>query len=441
MKWAIFLSALVAGVPFLVVLMHLRRWAVHAVMALFFVLLMNDLNGFLSINLISHEWYRGSSRGMEVTALDLIGLALALHVVLHRPRGFRRQWLSWEGGLLGLYLSAGLISMVASMVPLYSWFGLWKMGRGVLIFAVFSQLIDREERVRFLLLIFGFMCLYQAPVVLYQKYLLGIYRAAGTLPHMNTLAMLNNMLIMPVFAAFLLDRGRPRPLYLLFIVAAMFNLVATLSRGAMVSMAGGFALSLLFLRLRHLEPRRIGFAVLLLCGIVAGAFKASDTIVDRFLNAPKESAETRISLNLAAMQMADTRVLGVGLNNFSHAIANTRFGRLAPEDDYGVAHHIYWLTAAELGYAGLFLFVALIGVVQLRAARLGLTSAVPLLKALGIGLFAAMIALHLQGLLEWILRQTNVWFLFCAQAGSLVAATRLSASMATPAPSAGGRSP
>jgi hypothetical protein len=45
----------------------------------------------------------------------------------------------------------------------------------------------------------------------------------------------------------------------------------------------------------------------------------------------------------------------------------------------------------------------------------------PVIKAFCAGIFCGFLALHLQGFLEWILRQTPVWFLFCAMSGLLVA--------------------
>ena len=57
--------------------------------------------------------------------------------------------------------------------------------------------------------------------------------------------------------------------------------------------------------------------------------KAWDTISERFITAPKESAETRIMLAQAAVKMANDKALGIGLNNFGLKINaypyNSRF--------------------------------------------------------------------------------------------------------------------
>ncbi|MDD3472248.1 MAG: hypothetical protein PHS86_05665, partial [Syntrophaceae bacterium] len=46
-------------------------------------------------------------------------------------------------------------------------------------------------------------------------------------------------------------------------------------------------------------------------------------------------------------------------------------------------------------------------------------------QAILLGLFVGFSTLHLQGFLEWIFRQTQVFYLFCALSGLLVATGRI----------------
>ena len=257
MKWLILGIALPLGVPALVILMRLHSVVVRGVICAFFFVLVNDLSGFFSINLISFEDYRGSSRGMEITALDLIALALLIHALTHRPLEFRRKWIAWDGWLFLLYGFVGALSVAVAYVPLYAWFGLWKLLRGILVYFVFTQLIDRRERLQDLLTVYGLLCCYQWVFVLHQKYVLGVYRCTGTLPHMNTLAMMMNLCMLPVFAKLMLVGNKPKFGHLFCVGAGVFNVLTTLSRGALVSMIASMGLCMTFMRPRHLTSRRV----------------------------------------------------------------------------------------------------------------------------------------------------------------------------------------
>lgn len=430
MKWVVFLGALFVGVPALWVALRSReRWTQLGILG-FFLVLANDLNQRLSVNVISREWYRGSARGVEITAVDLIALALLLLILSRRPQGFSRRWFTLEGATLALYALMAALSTAAAQVPEYALFGLWKILRGLAIYVIFSQLIDRRSRVEALITAFALIPLWQLPFVLQQKYILGMFRVMGTLPHMNTLAMLLNLTALPVLACLLTLGRRPAAWHLVAIGAAVFEVLATGSRGGMATLAGGMALCALFIRPRHLSRPRLQLLGVMAAGGLTLMALSLDTVIERFETAPEQSKQTRLDLNDCARLMARDFPLGVGLNNYSHMVGHTPYGDPAPDlpgggKDDAVAHHIYLLTAAELGWVGLGSFILMIGAFSLLALRLALRARDPLYRAMGIGLGSGMAALHLQGLLEWVLRQTNVWFLFCAICGTLTAVIRL----------------
>lgn len=429
-KWTVFISALLIGSPLVAYLMTRGELFQRLILIAFLVLLMNDLNGGLSINVVSYEWYRGSSRGLEITALDLISLGLFLHYLRLLGPLFLKPLITPLGLLLLFYVSSNFISTFLAVMPEYAVFGFWKILRGLLTFLLFYHFTDSVERCSFLIYCFAFMCLYQLPVVLKQKYLMGIYRVTGTLPHMNSLAQLMNLLSLPCLSASLYLGKLSHPVFLIASGAAAFTVISTASRGALVCLIGCGALVFLNFRPRFLKLRQIAYLFLIVSAVIIGGWKASDTIIHRFNNAPKESKQTRVDLNVCARKMADDFLFGVGLNNYSHMIGQTSYGDDAPNHpeggkDDGVAHHIYWLLAAELGYPGLAIFIMLIFGIQLRTLQLAVQARNNHLLALGVGVFAGMMSLHLQGFLEWILRQTNVWFLFCAQMGMVEAALRI----------------
>lgn len=410
-------------------IMRQREAYVRAGIMLFFFTLVYEV----SVNFFSMEWYRGSSRGFEVVASDIILLGLAIYVSGSPPRGsLVSKSLCREKVFLWMYALVGLISCVTAFVPIYAAFGFWKLMRGVLVFHVFYKLIDRRERVEWLLIVYGAMVLYQVPWVVLQKYGMGIYRATGTLPHMNTLAMLNNALMVPLFGVLFLEEERPPRKWILFVVAgAVFNVLSTASRGALVSMLMAMTGVMFFLRPRLLNTARSSILIFGFVGAIIVALQAMDTIIERFNEAPAESEETRDGFNICAAWLARDFMFGCGLNNYSHAIGKTRYGEAAPDlpndggKDDGVAHHIYWLTASEMGWIGLVVFVAFLGVIQLRCLTLGFASKDRLYGALGVGAFGGLMALHLQGFLEWVLRQTLIWYVFLSQAALLAAMARM----------------
>ncbi len=431
-KWVAFISAIFVGIPVMVVFLRQSERNVKLFMALFFITALNDLDGKFNINIISYENYRGWSRGMEITALDLMCVAFMIFLAIKPSENFRAKLLRPESWGFILYCFAAFCSIAYALEPLYAFFGWWKILRGIFIFFLFSRLIDRESRLQHLFLVFGLMCLYQFPVVLVQKYVWHIYRATGTLPHMNTLAMSMNLLSLPIFASFLLSEGKPKKWYTLVVAAAVFNVVSTLSRGALVSMIIGMVVCLLFLRPRHLaSPARVGLVALMGVAAIFGGIKVAGTLTQRFLEAPPESEQTRKDFNACAHDIINERPIGVGINNYSYAIGKTHFGEKAPlnaeriDRDDGVAHHIYLLTGSEIGIHGLIAFFLMIGGILYRCLWLIRKSRNNLVTVYAIGILAGMITLHVQGVLEWVFLQTNIWFIFCALSGTVVALGRL----------------
>jgi O-antigen ligase len=204
-----------------------------------------------------------------------------------------------------------------------------------------------------------------------------------------------------------------------------------------------------------------GALLALVLGIAAGP-----TVARRFRSAPKESEMTRVYFNAAAKRMAADHVLGVGLNLFSWAIESTDYyWDVYPDhaddrnrDEFreskegasrlGTAHHIYYLFAGETGWASMAVFILLILRFSWRTLTAYLHQRDPVLRACLLGLLAGTTCVHLQGVLEWAMRQTQLLFLYSLACGLVVAIARLrpaaadrggpSASAAAPDAPAGG---
>jgi hypothetical protein len=386
---------LVAGAAF--VGRHVRthprqqRWLAAALGFLPFLL--------LSLNVASHETYRGSSRGFEVTLLDLAAWALLIAL----PRSER------VSKTRTLYLAVCLASISVAAMPLYATFGVWKVLRMYLVAAAaYRATVAGWGPALLQGVVVGQV--YAFGLALEQRYLLGLHQVSGPFAHQNGLAQAS-ILVYAVCLSVLLGR-QPNRWALVGTLAASASVVMTLSRGGMAMLILCSLLIFAFAAFRHRNPRLVRVAVLGMLAGVAVWLKAGDTIVDRFLDAPDASAEARHHFeDMAAMMVDDYPVLGVGMNNYSYANEFAGYADAADVPDIdrgGVAHHVFWLTLAELGYVGLVAFVLVYLVPVLRSLRAtlaaGRSARGDVLQGMALGVAAILV----QGTLEYTLRLTMV---------------------------------
>jgi hypothetical protein len=161
--------------------------------------------------------------------------------------------------------------------------------------------------------------------------------------------------------------------------------------------------------------------IFLILAMLVGTLFVIDTVIYRFLNAPESSEQARNEFEVAAIMMADDYSIGVGLNQYSEVLTmqdkyREHFAAMKYEEEGGVAHHIYLLTAAEMGWFGMYFFIAIIGLLTGTMIISGFpmrTLEQRLLMALAIGFFV----LFAIGLYEWVLRQSPVLYQFTIAAG------------------------
>ena len=157
---------------------------------------------------------------------------------------------------------------------------------------------------------------------------------------------------------------------------------------------------------------------------------ADAAIIERFETAPEGAEASRHQANDAAYAMAQDTFFGVGLNNYSHVINETGYARFIPlESDRGIVHNVFWLHASEMGWAGLVVFLLMIGNFFLMGLRYMLRRKDDITSWMAIGIFAGMTTLWVQSLLEWAFRQTYLTVEFFLMAGFLAALPRLERSM------------
>lgn len=400
------------------------RWAERLLVAGAFF----STSYLIDINILSMEWYRGDTKGFEFGVTDWMIIALMI-VMARSPRwsSKRPEVLPPNSVLMSSYFLIALASMIVAYVPVYSAFGASKILRAMAVYWVAYNYLRSEEDLRFFLYILAAIVAFEFLLVLQQR-ASGIYRAPGTTPHSNTLAVYINMMNMIFFSFILSDRERGIQRYIFWACFGMGSLIvlATFSRGAlgvMVLCYGLVVMLSLFDRSRAQKYQVVG---LLFLAAIPVVIKVAPAIIERFETAPEGSEISRYQANDAALAMAGESILGVGLNNYSHVINNTGYSLFIPlESDRGIVHNIYLLHASEMGWIGLAVFLLMIGNFLWIAVRIILRREDDVISHMAIGVLAAMTALWLQSWLEWLFRQTYITVQFYMLAGFLAALPRL----------------
>jgi len=421
MKYALFAAVCALGVPLVAwAAWASAKWRGHLVSALLVSAALGDL---ASINFLSMETYRGPDRGFEVTLTDLLALGLAVALAARFPT--RLRWWPTGSTLLWLLFAVAAASVAWAPVPMYGGFALFKLARAYVVFWVVANAVHTGTPTlaawRGLALMAGLV----AVVAMKQKYLDGIYRVPGPFDHSNTIPLYANLVMPVLFVWSVADRGLSRAEAALGTLAAlglMAAVIATFSRAGTALAALGLLAALVLVNRGRPTLRVRAVSALVVIGALAGGVMAADSLLARARSAPESSEEARHEFNEAADLMLRDHPLGIGLNNFSHVLTvedryRDHITVMANEEQAGVAHHIYRLTAAELGYPGLLLFVAMLAQFAWVALSAGWrrrrTPDGRALLALGIG----MLTLHAAGLLEWGFRITPVTYQFAIVAG------------------------
>lgn len=387
--------------------------------------------------------YRGVDRGFGVTVPDLLFFGFFLWIILGGSKD-KIIWWPYNTILWQLLIAVSVLSLINSQVAYYGLFTLHKFIRGYILYWVIVNLVREKEDVA--AVVYGVMVavVFQSGVVIWDKYITHkvVNRSIGSFPHPNTLAMYVD-LITPMILAVVLAGGfskNANRMAMLAILGALVCIIFTKSRASLVIMGASLALVTGLSILLKPSGKKIaialmGFLVVDILGVIA-----APKIIERFQKAPEASELTRVYFNQAARAMADNNRFGTGLNSYSWTLANTDYywyvyseerDTVKDEDEFresrmgqsrlGTAHHIYYLFAAETGWPGMIIFIMFLSRYYLHNLILLFRTKNEYYQAILLGLLVGFSTLHLQGLLEWIFRQTQVFFLFCVLSGLMVA--------------------
>jgi len=180
----------------------------------------------------------------------------------------------------------------------------------------------------------------------------------------------------------LLDRGQPRlmrALALIGVVGGAILIVAALSVGAVVALAGALACSLLAFNLRHFRPR--SRVVILCAGALLTAILCSFLIVfgDELFQAALQLSGKSVNLSdraplwdVANKMMQEHPIAGVGYQAFwqhGNPHAEDLWSRFQPARAGYHFHNLWYQSGVDLGYIGLGLALLTVAVTAIEVAR------------------------------------------------------------------------
>jgi len=444
-KHIIFIAALFVVVPLgSIVTTIWRRAREGAFFLMLFGTVLDTQKG--DINFISREWYRGTTRGIEVSWLDLIALMLIFGTLISSMMSGKKStkpfWPPGAGPLIVFAAYAGVTSFFADP-SLFALFEFTKIVRGIILFFAAALFVRGRKEIWIALVAVLCALTYEGLVVLQDRYIYGIHRVGGTLQHPNALSFYCCVTAPVALAAVFSDLSTKVRAWCIFAATLGFvSVLMTISRTgiAMILLVlAGTTFACVKIRINTKLIIRGGIAAIILVGML---IRVSGTIMDR-VGSKEADKSTRSGYYNTALALAADHPIGVGLNNWSWAVSEDyaleimglHYVPYTSVNDmpdrrpiHGMdtaqappAHSLLALTVGELGWPGLFLMVVIWARWFWIAGAFLRKRTANLISRFGVGAFFGLLGAFGQGLSEWTFRQTNVFFLVHVLMGATAA--------------------
>ncbi len=416
-KHIVFFLFILTGVPTMVIIMTAReRFLRYGIFLM--ISMIPFVYSYGGINFFTDPYYRGTARGYEILMCDLLAISVSITLIINY--GFNNYKLIAPGSYLYfIYIIISIISFVNAESILYSGYELMKMIMVYIYFITIFNYIVRYGDFRSILYAFAGTIILNFGYMIIQKYAWHVYQPSGLFPHRNSAAMYANM-IAPIFLALILNAKVSKIIFNFFLVIygmATLMVVFALSRGALLFLPLAASLVTVLSLGEDVSRRKMKVIFVLSLIAILGALRTIPTIVDRFENAPQSSTEGRVELAKIALNMAQDKFWGVGLNNWAIKInppydyrAGTAYEDAHPDYKGGLVETVYLLVAGECGWIG---FTALIFWMYyyyinaylniLRYRRLHVVY-------MAIGVFGGLTAAYGQSCFEWVLKQQTNFY-------------------------------
>jgi hypothetical protein len=391
----------------------------------------------LDINFLSHYWYRGTTRGLEFSLVDVLAMSVLVSSLLLPRHGQARCYWPASLGVMLLFFIYACCSVLISEPKIYGLFELSKMVRGILIFLAAALFVRSERELKILMLALCCTVCFEGSLAIKQRFLDGIYRVAGSVEHENSFSMYL-CLIGPVLVA---AATSTLPRYLRYsavvaLAAAAVSILLTISRAGIPIFAFVTLGATVFCVSWRITAKKVAAATLIALAVAGLIAKSWDSLKERYLEATFEQeylddqVEGRGYYLRLAKAIMDDRFFGVGLNNWSYWVSKEYGARLGSKyEDYddlaeadrdlvdsgsfaAPAHNLAALTIGEVGVPGLVLFA----LIWMRWFQMGVVflwkRSVAALHQMGVGIFFGICGVFLQSVTEWTYRQTHILLTF-----------------------------
>jgi len=430
-------------------------WQRSRDIAFFFLVSAAVVTDRLDVHFFSMEWYRGTTRGIEISLLDVLAFCLLASTWLApRYRGPRAYW-PLGLGLMLLFCFYAAFSVLHSQPHLYGWFELTKIARGILVFLAAAMFVRTRRELQVLALALACAVGLEGILVLREQYFEHAYRVTGTLGHPNSLSMYL-CTATPVVAAAIACDFPPwlRRFCLGAVGLAGVAVLLTISRAGLPIFAAVITGVTAWSVSWRLTWRKVVIGVVLVGGLAFFVHRywdelaqryQQDSLAEEYLDDSSTTAEGRGVYLRWARAIVHDHFFGVGLNNWSYAVAKTYGPRIGfTFEDYddlehialtrevmpdlylpAPAHNLAALTIGELGVPGLVIFALLWARWFFAAAGFLRWRRDPdPMRTIGMGIFFAIAGIFMQSVTEWTYRQTAIFFTFNILLGTLASLKR-----------------
>ncbi len=407
----------------------------------------------LDINFVSREVYRGSSRGIEISFVDILALIVLGCACMGPKIGPRRFFWPPSLALMILYFFYCCFSIAISDPKIFGVLELSKIFRGMIIFLAVAMSIKGRRELQIIVLGMATAIFYAGLISLKQRYLEGHHRIHGPLGSFTELSQYC-CVAGPVLAAAALSNfsNWVRTLAGAASVAAGICILLTISRTGVATYAIVMLGVAVTCNTTAITPKKIGALVLVALMTAGITAKSWDSVMERFKDWSLEDEfqgvdETStyygrgLYFDLTKLALRDYP-FGVGLNNWSYiatrdfypalGLPNTPYTSTNPSfaglSSYQVrhtiappAHNLALLTLGELGIPGFAVF----GILWIRWFQMGGTflfrRSPDIVSRLGVGILFGLAGVILQSFSEYGFRHTSIFFQTHILLGTLAA--------------------
>jgi O-antigen ligase len=388
-----------------------RKWAAFGIGILPFTLGLLNLDAAL----VSWRMWPGYSKGMLLTALD--SLALAVVIVSRKPFNDLPLMLAF-----GAYILATLLSVAFSGSAMSSFFYVFQLLRVFVVFVAVASLVTEKDGLRYLALGLASGASIQGGLVLDQR-LSGAVQAAGSMGHQNLLGMMLHFVTLPLLAMLL--AGMRSKLAYLGIAAGLMAVAFGASRASIGFAAMGVVLLMILSFARGMSPRKwqvAGFGVLALAVAAPVMHQSLERRYDIKGDPESGTYDERAAFERAAKMMWTDHPMGVGANQYV-VYANTEgySERAGVIWNWGSrsanVHHLYLLAGAETGYLGFATLVGLIGWAIFLGYRLAFAMRDDPRGDVVLGFTVAITVMAVHSFWEWIFVMSSTQYMFAIALG------------------------